>query len=116
MSEATSVRKRRDRLEVEKLVAEYEASGLTRDSFCQQHGVSVATLGKYRQRVQEWGRAGTGVMLPVEVISSTGQGSSRSARGGSALVVQSRSGRGIEVSRGFDSETLHRLLTLLDRL
>jgi hypothetical protein len=29
---------------VERLVAEYEASGLTRDGFCQQRGLSVAAL------------------------------------------------------------------------
>jgi hypothetical protein len=34
MSEAVSVRRRRSRVEMEKLVAEYEASGLTRDGFC----------------------------------------------------------------------------------
>jgi hypothetical protein len=71
MSEATSGRKRRSRAEVEKLVGEYEASGLTRDGFCQQHGVSVEALDKYRRRVQKWARAGAGPMLPVEVISST---------------------------------------------
>jgi hypothetical protein len=50
MSEAVSVRKRRSRVEVEKLVEEYEASGLTRDGFCQQRGLWVAALDKYRQR------------------------------------------------------------------
>ena len=58
MSEAVSVRKRRSRVEVEKLVAEYEASGLTRDGFCQQHGLSVTTLDKYRQRVEKWAAIG----------------------------------------------------------
>ena len=53
MSEAGSVRRRRGRVEVEKLVAEYEASGLTRDVFCQQRGLSVAALDRYRRRVQK---------------------------------------------------------------
>jgi hypothetical protein len=109
------VRKRRSRVEVEQLVAEYHASGLTRDSFCQQHDVSVAALDKYRQRVLKWARQGAGPMLPVEVIPSTAEGSS-CARGSSALVVQSGSGHGIEVGRGFDGETLHRLLAILDRI
>ena len=39
---------------MEKLVAEYEASGLRRDAFCQQRGLSVAALDKYRRRVQKW--------------------------------------------------------------
>ncbi len=116
MSEAGSVRKRRSRVEVEKLVAEYEASGLTRDEFCQQHDLSVAALDKYRQRVQKWARAGAGPMLPVEVALSPAQGSSCAARGEGGLVVESRSGRHIEVSRGFDAETLERLLTILDKV
>jgi hypothetical protein len=115
MSEAVSVRKRRSRVEVEKLVGEYEASGLTRDVFCQQRGLPVATLDKYRRRVQKWARSGTGPMLPVEVVLSTAQGSNCAARSSGVLVVESRSGRRIEVGRGFDGETLQRLLTILDK-
>jgi hypothetical protein len=113
MSEAGSVRRRRSRVEVEKLVAEHEASGLTRDVFCQQRGLSVVTLDKYRRRVQKWARSGAGPMLPVEVVLSTG--SNCAARGYGVLVVESRSGRRIEVGRGFDAETLERLLTILDK-
>jgi hypothetical protein len=114
MSEAGSVRRRRSRVEVEKLVAEYEASGLTRDVFCQQRGLSVVTLDKYRRRVQKWARSGAGPMLPVEVVLSTG--SNCAARGYGVLVVESRSGRRIEVGRGFDAETLERLLKILDKV
>ena len=99
---------------MEKLVAEYEASGLTRDVFCQQRGLSVVTLDKYRRRVQKWARSGAGPMLPVEVVLSTG--SNCAARGYGVLVVESRSGRRIEVGRGFDAETLERLLTILDKV
>ncbi len=99
---------------MEKLVAEYEASGLTRDVFCQQRGLSVVTLDKYRRRVQKWARSGAGPMLPVEVVLSTG--SNCAARGYGVLVVESRSGRRIEVGRGFDAETLERVLTILDKV
>ena len=99
---------------MEKLVAEYEASGLTREVFCQQRGLSVVTLDKYRRRVQKWARSGAGPMLPVEVVLSTG--SNCAARGYGVLVVESRSGRRIEVGRGFDAETLERLLTILDKV
>jgi hypothetical protein len=98
---------------VEKLVAEHEASGLTRDVFCQQRGLSVVTLDKYRRRVQKWARSGAGPMLPVEVVLSTG--SNCAARGCCVLVVESRNGRRIEVGRGFDAETLERLLPILDK-
>ncbi len=102
---------------MEKLVAEYEASGLTRDGFCEQRGLSVAALDKYRQRVQKWAaRSGAGPMLPVEVVLSTTQGSKYAARSYGVLVVESRSGRRIEVGHGFDAETLQRLLTILDKV
>jgi|ERR1700741_2476655 hypothetical protein len=116
MSEAGSVRRRRGRVEVEKLVAEYEASGLTREVFCQQRALSVTSLDKYRRRVEKWARSVGGPMLPVEVVLSTGQGSNCAARGYGVLVVESRSGRRIEVARGFDGETLERLLTILDKV
>jgi hypothetical protein len=116
MSEAGSVRKRRSRDEVEKLVAEYEASGLTREGFCQQRELSVTVLDKYRQRVQKWSQAGAGPMLPVEVVLSTAQDSRRAVRGAGDLVVELRSGRRIEVGQGFDAQTLQRLLTILDKV
>jgi transposase-like protein len=39
-------RRRRSRAEVERLVAEYEASGLSREEFCQRHGLALATLAR----------------------------------------------------------------------
>jgi hypothetical protein len=117
MSEAAVVRKRRSRVEVERLVAEFEASGLTRDAFCQQRGLSLATLDKYRRRVQRGVRSGSGPLLPVEVVSSApARDASRDAGSDGVLVVESRSGRRIEVRCGFDTVTLERLLTILDRV
>jgi hypothetical protein len=73
---------------VEKLVAEYEASGLTWDGYCQQRGLSLAALDKYRRRVQKWGRSGVGPMLLVEAVSSTTQSSNCAAGGDGVLVVE----------------------------
>ena len=48
-----SRRRRRSREEADRLVLEYECSGMTREAFCRQHGLSAATLdncippGKY---------------------------------------------------------------------
>ena len=113
MSEVRVVQRRRSRIEVEKLVAEFEASGLRRDAFCQQRGLSVAALDKYRRRVHQVPRSYAAPMLPVEVISSAPERASGEA--GGVLGVESRSGRRIEVRRGFDAGTLERLLTVLDR-
>jgi hypothetical protein len=116
MSEAGVVRRRRSQAEAEALVAEFEASGLMRESFCQQRGLSVGTLDKYRRRVHKGNQSGIGSMLPVEVDWSTGQKPNGDAGSDDILVVELVSGRRIEVRRGFDVRTLERLLTVLDRL
>jgi hypothetical protein len=114
MSEAGVVRRRRSQAEAEALVAEFEASGLQREAFCQQRGLAVGTLDKYRRRAHK--RQESSVpMLPVEVVWSSGHNPNRDAGREGVLVVELRGGRRIEVRRGFDAGTLERLLTLLDR-
>ena len=115
MSEVGVVRKRRNRAEVEALVAEFTASGLMREAFCRQRGLAVGTLDKYRRRVHIGPQSRVGTLLPVEVVSSTRRDADGDARRESVLVVESRGGRRIEVRRGFDAETLERLLTVLDK-
>ena len=44
------VRRRRSREEADRLVVEYERSGMTREAFCRQQGLSAATLDNYRKR------------------------------------------------------------------
>ena len=114
MSEVV-VRRRRSRTEAEVLVAEFEASGLKREAFCRQRGLAVGTLDKYRQRVHGGPRSVAGPMVPVEVVQSPARDGSIDIDGDRAFVVESRSGRRIEVRRGFDAGTLERLLTVLDR-
>src|SRR5512134_2006205 len=43
-------RRRRSRAEVEQLIVEYEASGLSRVEFCQKHGLALSTLARYQRR------------------------------------------------------------------
>ena len=109
------MRRRRSRVEAEVLVAEFEASGLKREAFCRQRGLAVGTLDKYRRRVHGGPRSVAGPMVPVEVLRSPSRDESSEADWDSAIVVESRSGRRIEVRRGFDAGTLERLLTVLDR-
>jgi hypothetical protein len=115
MSEAGVVRRRRSPAEIEALVAEFEASGLKRAAFCQQRGLAIGTLDQYRLRVQSRPRLGAGPLVPVEVISSSSRNAGSDAGRAGVLVVELRSGRRIEVGRGFDGGTLERLLTVLDR-
>ena len=111
MSEVGMMRRRRSLAEVQAVVAEFETSGLRRAAFCLQRGLSIGTLDKYRQRRQSGGRP----FVPVEVIPSTAHDVNSVAGRDGALVVELGCGRRIEVCRGFDAETLGRLLTVLDR-
>ena len=107
-------RRRRSRAEASELVAEYEASGLSRLDFCSSHRVSLATLARYRK----WHREAGNETLPsnrwvaVEVV-----GGRPGAVGwaDSGLAVTLTAGRRIEVGRGFDAQTLVELLGVLDR-
>jgi hypothetical protein len=94
------------------LVAEYEARGLSRVEFCREHGLSLATLARYRKR-QSQGSPAAGNRW-VEVKMSAGR---PALEGGasSGLAVALPGGRRIEVGRGFDSRTLVQLLGVLER-
>jgi hypothetical protein len=116
MSEVGVVHRRRSLVEVQALVAEFEASGLMRAAFCQQRGLAVGTLDKYRQRVDGGRHSGGRPFVPVEVVPSIAQDVNGVAGRDGALVVELRSGRRIEVRRGFDGGTLERLLTVLARV
>jgi hypothetical protein len=115
MSEVGVKRRRRSLAEVQVLVAEFESSGLARASFCQQRGLAVGTLDKYRQRVHGGRQSKGRVFVPVEVVPSAARDVHNLAGRDGVLVVELGSGRRIEVCRGFDAETLGRLLTVLDR-
>jgi hypothetical protein len=109
------VRRRRSLAEAKALVAEFESSGLMRQEFCRQRGLAVGTLDKYRRRVHSAARSRAAPMIAVEVVPSRAAEASCDVDQDSSFVIESRSGRRIEVRRGFDAETLERLLTVLDR-
>jgi hypothetical protein len=102
-------KRRRSRAEVE-LVAEYDASGLGRTAFCQQRGLSLSTLTRYRRRQQQ--TVGESAWLAVEVTGSAAVAGNERASG---LAVVLPGGRRIEVGRGFDGDTLKRLLAVVER-
>jgi transposase-like protein len=107
------VRHRRTREEVERLVKEYEASGLGRQDFCSKHGLSLSTLNRHRTRHQLGSETKTpGRLIPVE-ISERGQPHPKQTRG--ELLVWLSSGRRIEVRGGFDPKVLEQLVRLLER-
>ena len=50
---ATGVRRQRKRAEWERLVAAYEASDQTRETFCTSHGISASSLTYWRGKLRE---------------------------------------------------------------
>jgi hypothetical protein len=113
-TQGVKIKRRRSRAEVEQLVAEYEGSGLGRTAFCQQRGLSLSTLVRYRKRQKQTSGEGTEGRrwLTVEV---TGRATVAGGEGTSGLSVVLAGGRRIEVGCGFDADTLKRLLAVVER-
>ena len=92
---------------------EFEASGLTRTAFCQERGLSLSTLARYRRRQpqQASGEAGGAKRwLAVEVAGPTVGGDA------SGLTILLAGGRRIEIRRGFDAGTLRQLVLALEQI
>jgi hypothetical protein len=102
-------RRHRSRAEADRLAAEYEASGLSREAFCRQKDMPLKTLARYltRYRKQQAGGGEPPRWIPVEIAGQPRQGSE--------LSVLLSGGRRIEVKRGFDVGTLRQLVTVLER-
>jgi hypothetical protein len=104
------VRRRRTREEAERLAAEYEASGLSRQEFSGRSGVSIKMLARYvtRHRKKKADKNPATRWVAVEVAEQR-------SRGGELAVVLG-SGRRIAVQHGFDADTLRRLVTVLEQV
>jgi hypothetical protein len=100
-------------------VWDFERSGLTRQAFCMQHGLSVAALDKYRRRRElerqpEQAQSSENRILPVELVASSAPAQAPAVEGCGALWVELANGRRIEVGDGFNTSTLERLLAVLE--
>jgi hypothetical protein len=116
MSEAeiVEVRRRRSRAEADRLAAEFEASGLTREEFCRQQGLALATLARYRkQRQQDRGELGSGTRWVAVELAAAKPAAVSGADSGLTVVLAN--GRRIEVAPLFDPRTLGELLPLLEQ-
>ena len=111
-AQVVEVRRRRSRAEAAQVAGEYESSGLSRVEFCRKHGLSLATLARYRKRQAQGNTASGNRWVAVEVA---GASSTLESRGNSGLAVALPGGRRIEVRCGFDCPTLVQLLGVLER-
>ena len=107
MGEQQRIGRHRSRAEADQLAAEYAASGLTRQEFCNRKGVPMKTLARYVARYRRENAGDAQSWVAVEVAEQRGQGKE--------LAVVLSSGRRIEVGRGFDADTLKRLLAVVER-
>jgi len=107
------VRRRRTVGEAMSLVAEYEASGMSRRAFCSARGLAVATLDLYRKRARE-GAGLSGGTVPQRLVAVEIERGSEAPRS-SALTVILRNGRRIEVGGAFDAGLLSELLVVLEQ-
>ena len=113
-NQEVSGRKRRSREEIKRLVVEFEASGLRQNEFCRNHGLALSTL----QRQLKKRRLGNGSakegsrLVAVDLARKNRDENSRPA---CALEVVLCGGRSIKVRPDFDSETLERLVSVLER-
>jgi hypothetical protein len=93
--------------EVEKIVVDFERSGLGRREYCERSGIPLPTLDWYRRRVHSSRHA-------VKLARVRVEGSAKSAaaiggaKDGFALVLGN--GYRIETSWGFDEKELTRLI------
>jgi transcriptional regulator with XRE-family HTH domain len=101
--------RRRSREEANRLAAECEESGLSQREFCEQRGVPLKTLARYlaRHRREQRGKNQMPQWVAVEM------GANR--RDAADLSIVLGGGRRIEVSRGFDVDTLRRVVVALEQ-
>ena len=114
-SEVVRVGKRRSRREINRLVVEFESSGLRPSEFCHKHGLALGTLlrGLKRRRREMGGPSAGNPLVEVKVARTKVD---RSGPEACALEVVLAKGRRIEVRRDFDAETLARLIQTLEEI
>ena len=108
------IRRRRSREQVERLTIEFEASSLRLMEFCRKHDVPPSTLQRHLKR-RRLRNVQAKQDNPVVVVAPAGTDGNKDAPGACALQVVLSCGRRIEVRPDFDSGTLERLLSVLER-
>src|ERR1700751_3985469 len=112
--EEVKPRRRRTRQEVQRLVSEFGASGLTRSEFCRIHGMRLSTLqrGLRLERTKAGDTQSDGKKLVrVKVIGGSG---TADREGRCTMAVVLAKGRRIELSRDFDAAQLRRVVEAVE--
>ena len=115
--ESITVRRRRTGAEVRELVAEFVGSSIRRSEFCRSRGLSLSTLDRHLRK-QRWKRkkksSPTAGRLVAGELALRKSPTEHEPSCGLAVVLGG--GRRIEVQRDFDTHTLERLVSVLERV
>jgi len=111
-----AAKRRLSQTEAERLVCEFEESGLRRKEFCARRGLNLHTFDAWRKRIAQLGSAEK--IVPVEIVEDH-EASRGSMRAGSLVPngqfrIVLTDGLRIEVEPGFDAAELLRLIAVLD--
>ena len=113
------VRRRRSRAEVVGLIQRFEASGQNLSAFCQEHGLSRASMASMLRRHQgrrvhgqERSSSQGSPGFPAKFVSVEIVDGGHAASGRSSLVVELPRGLRVILDRDFDAVALERLLSV----
>src|SRR5208283_439230 len=112
-----STHRRRTHSEIQQLVAEFMSSGMRRTEFCRNRGLSFGTLDRHLKK-QHWKRrsrraSSVSRLVPVELAARKSPTQHEPSCG---LAVVLSGGCRIEVHPDFDTNTLKRLMSALERV
>jgi hypothetical protein len=96
--------RRRTAEEIQKIVEELQASGLSHREFCQQTGIKLSTLGRYARRGRGAGPPQQLVRVKVEAPQEPGSG----------FVLMLCNGRRVASGWGFPDTALARLIRVAE--
>ena len=115
--ERLTASRRRTRAEVQQLVGEFVDSGMGRSEFCRNWGLSLSTLGRHlskqRRKRKMKSSLADGQLVAVELASRKPPTEHEASCGLSVVLA---GGRRIEVQCDFDTHTLERLVSVLERV
>ena len=103
-AETSGMAQRRSEKEIEQLLDQYRASGLTQIEYCRQTGMVLSTLGRYLRRHSSLRQQ----LVRVEVQSDA------AAAAGAGLALLLGNGRRIECGWGFGEGELARLIRVAE--
>jgi hypothetical protein len=96
------MRQRRGREEIQQIVEQFHASGLSKMEYCRQNGVVLSSLGRYLRRNEISGQRLVRVKVEVPAAPDTG------------FVLMLVNGRRIASSWGFAEAELARLIRVAE--